>query len=74
MQILKESWKKEIEESIINCTFTEFTSSLNIAIRFIIICLDKAKTPFKVINLGAGVKKVTTKMDICPKCHGMGKV
>jgi len=35
--------------------------------------LTSAGVPFKVIQLGAGVNRVTTETDQCPKCHGTGK-
>ena len=51
----------------------EVTTSFNQAIQWLIIALDKFGIPFRVISLGAGVKKVTTDVQVCPKCHGTGK-
>lgn len=35
--------------------------------------LARRKISFKVIQLGAGVKRVTTDTTVCPKCNGTGK-
>lgn len=51
----------------------EVTTSFNQAVQWLIIALDKFGIPFRVISLGAGVKKVTTDVQVCPKCHGTGK-
>ena len=40
---------------------------------WLIMRIAEADLPFKVINLGAGVKTITTEVDTCPKCHGTGK-
>jgi hypothetical protein len=49
------------------------TSQSNICSSWLIGSLANHNIPFKVINLGAGVKQITTETDICPKCHGTGK-
>ena len=46
----------------------ERTASFNKAIQALIIRLDREKINFRLYNLGAGVKKITTKTDICPCC------
>jgi hypothetical protein len=35
--------------------------------------LARRRIAFKVIQLGAGVKRVTTNTTVCPKCNGTGK-
>lgn len=49
------------------------TTSFLKAIQWLICELASKEIPFRVINLGAGVKKITTEVDVCPKCHGTGK-
>jgi hypothetical protein len=55
-------------------TVFERTISHNIASQWLIIALSERNIPFKIFNLGAGVKKITTQTDICPKCNGTGKI
>ena len=60
-----------IENAIAEYKETEImerTASFNKAIQALIIRLDKEKINFKLYNLGAGVKKITTETDICPCC------
>jgi len=71
--ILRQDWKDKMEGSIARGEFTECVTSLKLALQFLVIWLNEAFTPYKIIDLGAGVKKITTKVDTCPKCHGTGK-
>lgn len=72
--ILRESWKNEMISRISQGEEIEYTSAIGIAIRFLVLELTRRNVPFRIMNLGAGVKKITTKVDTCPKCHGTGKV
>jgi len=54
---------KEIDETI----------SYNPAVQWLICLLAQKNIAFKVIQLGAGVKRVTTDVHICPKCNGTGR-
>ena len=47
--------------------------SYNPSIQWLITYLTSINLSFKVINLGAGVKRITTDTSICPKCGGTGK-
>ena len=73
-QRLNPAWIEAIKEQVATVHGFEHTSDINLATQWLVSYLDEQGIPFKVINLGAGVKKVTTKMDICPKCNGTGKV
>ena len=46
----------------------ELTTSYNNWAQTVIKVLALSNRPFKVYNLGAGVKRITTKTDICPCC------
>lgn len=72
--ILRDSWKKEMMIKISLGENIEYTSGYNIAIKFLALKLAEMHIPFRIMNLGAGVKKITTKVDTCPKCHGTGKI
>lgn len=41
--------------------------------RSLIAALAAKGRAFKVVNLGAGVKRVTTDVGVCPKCNGTGE-
>lgn len=43
--------------------------SYNAAAQALIEWLAKQNIPFKVYNMGAGVKKITTETDTCPCCR-----
>ena len=51
----------------------DVTTATNQAIQWLIMRLSKAEIGFKLIQLGAGVKRVTTETDVCPKCNGTGR-
>jgi intergrase/recombinase len=51
----------------------EVVSGESIILKWLIGSMANLGIPFQVINLGAGVKKVTTDVNVCPKCHGTGK-
>jgi hypothetical protein len=75
---LNPAWKAEREAEIQTYLRDGFqkidvTSSCNMAIQWLICQLVAHNIPFKVIQLGAGVKRVTTDTTVCPKCNGTGK-
>ncbi len=51
----------------------EFTTAVPMAMAWLVMYLSDVGISFKLMNLGAGVKKLTTDVSICPKCHGTGK-
>ena len=46
----------------------DITVNLNIAARALVTALDRRGILYKVYNLGAGVKRITTDTDTCPCC------
>ena len=44
------------------------------AAKWYVYVLAEANIPVKVINLGAGVKRITIADHICPNCKGKGYV
>jgi hypothetical protein len=63
------AWKQAEGTKPTICVDTSF----NQAVQWLILRLTEADIPFRLIQLGAGVKRVTTETDQCPKCHGTGK-
>jgi len=49
-------------------THFERVLSYNLAAQAMVVLLTSANIPFKVFNLGAGVKRITTDTQICPCC------
>ncbi len=56
-----------------NQTPIDVISQYNLAIQWLVAMLAREGVPFRLIQLGAGVKRVTTLTDVCPKCNGTGK-
>jgi hypothetical protein len=51
----------------------ELVTSINLGVQWLIVRLSKEGIPFKVLQLGAGVKRITTDVQVCPKCNGTGR-
>lgn len=66
-------WKEKMYELISTNQKIDITSGNISCTKWLIEQLSLAKIPFKVISLGAGVRRVTTCTDLCPKCNGTGR-
>lgn len=62
------TWQAEINSLIVNELPIDVISQYAINTQWLIVQLSKRNIPFKVHNLGAGVKRITTTTDICPCC------
>jgi hypothetical protein len=49
------------------------TSSFNAGIQWLVFLLSQKGIAFKLIQIGAGVKRITTNVTTCPKCNGTGR-
>jgi hypothetical protein len=67
MRIISEKWKEAMINKIINGDIDE-TIEYNICSVWLIAYLSRDNRPFKVYNLGGGVKRITTKTNVCPCC------
>jgi len=74
-KMLNESWKEKMmgiiisrKNGLMEDNDIDFISPENIAIRWLIVQLTTKGLLYKVYNLGAGVKRVTTDTDKCPCC------
>lgn len=47
--------------------------SYNPATQWLVSYLTKNGVAYKIINLGAGVKRITTDVKVCSKCNGTGR-
>lgn len=68
MKIVDPKWISEIKEKLRVGHEVDETIKSNLVASWLIAFLARRNTPFKVYNLGAGVKRVTTDTDICPMC------
>jgi len=62
------NWADRIRERIANGDTIDEIISFNQASQWLIESLLRANKTFKVYNLGAGVKRITTVTDACPCC------
>jgi len=70
---LKPEWVEQQRQLIANEKFIQFDTAYKPAAQFLVMELAQKNIPFRVINLGAGVTRVTIETDTCPKCKGTGK-
>jgi len=59
---------KNIENLVSENKKIDMTLSFLPCIKWLIVFLDYRNIPFKIFNLGAGVKRITTETDACPCC------
>lgn len=51
-----------------------FTSDAKKSLSWLIWELSNAEIPFKVRDIGGGVKRLTTDLCECPRCGGTGRI
>jgi len=67
-KIVNDYWKNEMIRKIESHQTIDEILSFTKAVQWLIITLTHFNIPFKIYNLGAGVKRITTDTDICPCC------
>lgn len=72
-------WIGEMKEKIDdfqakNSGIFEVITGISVRKKWIVIQLTKRNIGFRLLNLGAGVTKITTDTEVCPKCKGTGRV
>jgi len=72
-QIINPKWAADIQEQLTQDRFVDFTGGFAPAIRWLIVELTKRNKQFRVVNLGAGEKKVILEDCACPFCNGTGR-
>jgi hypothetical protein len=68
MKSINPNWKEERLKQIENREDIDITISFNPAAKWLITTLSHRNIAYKVINMGAGVKRITTITDVCPCC------
>ena len=65
---------KKMKDQIRTLEFSSVIVQHNINAKWLIAYLAKAGIAFSVVNLGAGVKRVSVAENVCPNCGGKGMV
>lgn len=69
MPRINPTWIKETSEKIKTNKFTDCTISYNPAAQWLVTHLSKNEIPYRLYNLGAGVKRITiVDIEKCPCC------
>lgn len=68
MKIVNSQFKEKIVERVDRGLLIDETIAANMAAQWLITYLTVHNKPFKVYNLGAGVKRITTETETCPCC------
>ena len=71
---IKLAWKENCLDELNKTGSIDKTISFNKASQWLILTLTEKNIAFRVFNLGAGVKRITTATDWCPKCKGTGRI
>jgi len=66
-------WQKRLHLAINNLERIDEVVGWAPGAKWLVASLAKKNIGFRVHNLGAGVKRITTETDLCPKCHGSGR-
>ena len=66
--VLNEKWISDRLNDISSHNEIDQTLNRTISAAWLITQLSKYNIPFKVYNLGAGVRRITTKTNYCPCC------
>jgi hypothetical protein len=61
-------WMAEMESQILQEKVVDQTLTDNVCAKWLVAKLSRYGKPFKVYNLGCGVKRITTDTDTCPCC------
>ena len=67
-RVVSKEWLDKMTNDINNNVLIDETLSFNKSAQSLIIRLSNRNKKFKVYNLGAGVKRITTNTDTCPCC------
>lgn len=68
MKQISQSWAQQMQERIDQNLPIDCTTAQNIVAQWLIRHLALGKRNFKLYQLGAGVKRITTDTDTCPCC------
>lgn len=66
-------WAAVMEREVFGGVPVDVTTPHAAVAQWLVMALSNAKREFRVVNLGAGVKRVTTDVKVCPKCNGTGR-
>ena len=62
------AWQADMNSKILQGEEIDTTETFLPCIQWLIVKLSSVCLPYKLYNLGAGVKRLTTNTDVCPCC------
>ena len=71
--MVREGFKEEQKKKLAEGKPIDHITGEPIVAKWMVCWLSNNGKAFKVIDLGAGVKRITTDVDVCPKCNGTGR-
>lgn len=66
--VINPAWMKDRKEELEKKKIIDLTISYTPALKWLIEVLSNKNIFFKLYNLGAGVKRITTDTAVCPCC------
>ncbi len=72
-KVVSQKWIIEMESLVFQGRTLNEVLNSSASQKELINLLARCEIPFRVIPLGCGVKRITTEVDVCPKCNGTGK-
>ena len=66
------AWKQDRIDEVKLHKFVSVATAYSPAAQWLVHYLDRENIPCKVVNLGAGVKKIILAEKVCPHCEGKG--
>lgn len=71
--IINPTWQQQMIDRVEKGREIDIILGFPKATQWLITMLGVKGVTFKVINVGTGVKRITTNMEICSKCNGTGR-
>ncbi len=68
MKIVNPKWKEQVRSRLDETGKIDHIESFNQAVQWLIEELTRRNKKYKIYQLGAGVKRITTDTDTCPCC------
>lgn len=69
MKVLNPKWIESMQAKVGSEAGVNEVLTTPLAIKWLIATLARANRPYRVENLGAGVKRITTNTTTCPCCR-----
>lgn len=71
--VVSNTWRDRMETAAAQGMPIDQTTQYNKIAQTLVLILTQYKRSFKIIQLGAGIKRITTDVEVCSKCNGTGR-